>query len=193
MAGAPNDLAVNYKYDPQKAKQLLAEAGYPNGLKKKLFPASAQHLQNTEALQASARLAGVELELVPGEHTSTSAPAISRSTWAIQAPACPIRSRQRCTTRIILTIVTKRNSVATTCGASHRIRLSSWFVDKSKTEPDPEKRADLFRQMDEIYRKMDPGLIVFFQRTDPYVVRKNVKGYLGHPACSTRWSTVTKG
>ena len=33
----------------------------------------------------------------------------------------------------------------------------STLVDKSKTEPDPEKRAELFRQMDEIYRKMDPA------------------------------------
>jgi len=39
---------------------------------------------------------------------------------------------------------------------------------------------------------MDPPLIVLFQRTDPYVIRANVKGYFGHPTWSTRWGKVTK-
>jgi peptide/nickel transport system substrate-binding protein len=46
--------------------------------------------------------------------------------------------------------------------------------------------------MDEIYSKMDPGMVIFFQRTDPYVVQKNVKGYAGHTTWSTRWHAVTK-
>ena len=46
--------------------------------------------------------------------------------------------------------------------------------------------------MESAYRKMDPPLIVFFQRTDPYVIRGNVKGYQGHPTWSTRWDDVTK-
>ena len=194
MAGAPNDLVVNYKYDPQKAKQLLAEAGYPNGLKKKLFPASAQHLQNTEALQASARLAGVELELVPGEHT----PDFRARNFEVYMGNSGARLPDPFATAMHYAYNPDNRDEAK-LGGYYLWRVAQdspellALVDKSKTEPDPEKRADLFRQMDEIYRKMDPGLIVFFQRTDPYVVRKNVKGYLGHPAWSTRWSTVTKG
>jgi peptide/nickel transport system substrate-binding protein len=46
--------------------------------------------------------------------------------------------------------------------------------------------------MDEIYQQMDPGLVIFFQRSDPYVMRSNVKGYAGHTTWSTRWHDVTK-
>ena len=59
-------------------------------------------------------------------------------------------------------------------------------------ERDGAKRADLFKKMDDIYSKMDPGLVIFFQRTDPYVFQKNVKGYAGHTTWSTRWHGVTK-
>jgi peptide/nickel transport system substrate-binding protein len=39
---------------------------------------------------------------------------------------------------------------------------------------------------------MDPPLIVFFQRVDPYVLRANVEGYVGHPTWSTRWDATVK-
>ena len=43
-------------------------------------------------------------------------------------------------------------------------------------ERDGAKRADLFEQMDEIYSKMDPGLVIFFQRSDPYVIPAECQG-----------------
>ncbi len=66
------------------------------------------------------------------------------------------------------------------------------LTDQSKQESDPEKRAEIFREMDRIYREMDPSLIVFFQRVDPYVVRGEVKNYVGHPTWSTRWDAAIK-
>ena len=41
MAGAPSGEPTGYEYNPQRAKELLAQAGYPNGLKKTLFPSGA--------------------------------------------------------------------------------------------------------------------------------------------------------
>ncbi len=69
MIGAPENGTDRHNYDPELSKKLLAEAGYPNGLKKLLNPAGPGHLPWTEALQASAKAAGFEFDLVPGEFT----------------------------------------------------------------------------------------------------------------------------
>ena len=66
------------------------------------------------------------------------------------------------------------------------------MVDQSKSESDPAKRAEIFAKLDKQYRDDNPPLIVFFQRTDPYVIRANVEGYHGHPTWSTRWDATTK-
>lgn len=56
------DLANTYPYDPQKAKSLLAEAGYPNGfdLKAVVLPNESKHF---EILQDQWKQIGVNLQL----------------------------------------------------------------------------------------------------------------------------------
>uniref|UniRef100_A0A7C5U547 ABC transporter substrate-binding protein n=1 Tax=Caldiarchaeum subterraneum TaxID=311458 RepID=A0A7C5U547_CALS0 len=55
-----------YEYNPNKAKQLLAEAGYPNGFKMTLLHPVGRYIQDkqiAEAVQAYLREVGVEVEL----------------------------------------------------------------------------------------------------------------------------------
>ncbi|MGO7668367.1 hypothetical protein ACC697_39835, partial [Rhizobium ruizarguesonis] len=54
------------------------------------------------------------------------------------------------------------------------------LVDQSMKERDTGKRSEIFKKMDGIYSGMASQLVIFFQRTDPYVMRTNVKGYHGH-------------
>jgi peptide/nickel transport system substrate-binding protein len=193
MIGAPGDAEGRYDYDPEKAKKLLADAGYPDGLKKTLNPSSDATLPIAEALQASSRAAGIDLNLVPGEFT----PAFRERKFEVLVGNSGAR-------------LPDPFAVATQYAYNpdnrDEARLGSYYlwrvgqqnedlnklVDQSMRERDGAKRADLFKQMDDIYSKMDPGLVIFFQRTDPYVVQKNVKGYAGHTTWSTRWHAVTK-
>ncbi len=193
MAGAPADPTPDYAYDPALAKKLLAEAGYPNGLKKKLFPAGPAHLQNTEALQASAKAAGVELELVPGEHT----PDFRARNFEVLMGNSGARLPDPFAT-LVQYAYNPDNRDEAKLGGYYLWRTSlpapelTAQVDQSKSETDPEKRKALFQKIDASFKAMDPPLIVLFQRTDPYVIRANVKGYFGHPTWSTRWGKVTK-
>jgi len=65
----PTDLDNYYTYNPDKAKELLAQAGYPNGFKAKLLIAgtSGPLLDQAQVYQQDLAKIGVELELVPTE------------------------------------------------------------------------------------------------------------------------------
>ncbi len=59
--GCDASAAVSYPYDPAKAKQLLAEAGYPNGFTSTLYTSTARPLEWSEAIQQNFRAVGVNV------------------------------------------------------------------------------------------------------------------------------------
>ncbi|MGO7374004.1 hypothetical protein ACCT04_35220, partial [Rhizobium ruizarguesonis] len=85
------------------------------------------------------------------------------------------------------TVPISRPSGATMTVTSMTMDELNTLVDQSLKERDTGKRTDIFKKMDGIYNGMASTLVIFFQRTDPYVMRTNVKGYHGHTTWSTRW------
>jgi peptide/nickel transport system substrate-binding protein len=62
------DLTDTYPYDPEKAKELLKEAGYPDGFKTTLkLPPPAYARQGGEIIASELRKIGIEAEIIPVE------------------------------------------------------------------------------------------------------------------------------
>jgi peptide/nickel transport system substrate-binding protein len=65
-----NDAIQDYEYNPTKAKELLAQAGYPNGFKTKLWamPVSRPYMFDPQkiatAIQADLKAVGIDAEIV---------------------------------------------------------------------------------------------------------------------------------
>jgi len=69
------DFGQTYTYDPGKARQLLADAGYPNGIKMSIaYPTGGSGNmwppQMMELVQSNYKAAGIDLQLVPLEWNS---------------------------------------------------------------------------------------------------------------------------
>lgn len=59
------DLADVYPYDPEKAKQLLAEAGYPDGFSINAITTAGEAQRHQEIIQSQWQKVGVKVNIVP--------------------------------------------------------------------------------------------------------------------------------
>lgn len=77
-----NPSVVGYPYNPAKAKQLLAEAGYPNGFKTKLLYLSIpEYDQVFTAVQGYLAAVGIDTELDPRQTLGYQQVAWQGGTW----------------------------------------------------------------------------------------------------------------
>ena len=59
----PQDLKDEYAYNPREAKQLLADAGYPNGFKTNIVAANTSDLDLLQIVKSYFAQAGIEMEI----------------------------------------------------------------------------------------------------------------------------------
>ena len=129
----------DYKYDPQMTRKLLADAGYPNGIKETLTYGSPPAADELSIIQAQLKSAGIDLELKLVEQGTffTNAPKGDyRLTWFTTGRSIEVELPQ-------LVFVT---------GAKYNFaRYSNAQVDQWTTqaaaEMDPAKRTALMGQV----------------------------------------------
>jgi peptide/nickel transport system substrate-binding protein len=173
-----------YSFDPAKAKQLLAEAGYPNGFEVTLdAPNSSPDANIAQSLQATMAQGGVKVTILSGEQ---------------KAVITKYRARQHQMLLIYwgpdyMDPHTNADSFARNPDNSDnpKVRPLAWrnswdipeitkMADAAVRERDSEKREEMYKDLQRKVMEEGP-FIIMFQDSKQVALRNNVKSFVMGP------------
>ena len=192
----PEDLPV--AYDVAKAKELLAKAGYPDGFEAEILALSQPPFAEiATAFQEGAAAAGVRLKVTQGGGTVVYGQMRKRTFDMIVGRALGGKYGDP-HSNVANSIYNPDNSDASAlqnyawrCNF-HDEKLNE-MAEAAAAELDAGKRADLYHQLQLRYEELSPPYHMVGQRIDPFAIRSDVKGVVGHPSWTTRWDLASKG
>ncbi|MBA1334435.1 MAG: Dipeptide-binding ABC transporter, periplasmic substrate-binding component [Firmicutes bacterium] len=169
-----NENLVGYEYNPEKAKQLLAEAGYPNGVKLTLqYNSSDAHKRIAEALQQQLKQIGIDMELKNvdwGAHLDSverSEVPFFRMGWVVDYP-----DPDNFLYVLLHTDNFGPNGNYTRFSNPEFDRLTK----EARVESDPEKRRKMYQEAEQIVVEEAPWLFIYHYTTHQ-LLQPYVKGY----------------
>jgi peptide/nickel transport system substrate-binding protein/oligopeptide transport system substrate-binding protein len=174
MFGYNPDLE-GYSYNPEKAKQLLAEAGYPNGIKLTLqYNTSDGHKRIAEALQQQLKQVGIDMEIKNvdwGAHLDSverSEVPFFRMGWVVDYPDPD---------NFLYVLLHTDNHGP----QGNYTRFSNPEFDRltkeARVETDPEKRRKMYQEAEKIVVEEAPWVFIYHYTTHQ-VLQPYVKGYV---------------
>lgn len=182
---------MNPKYDPAKAKQLLAAAGLPNGFSFKLeygtgpSPVGVTYESVAQKVQADLKKVGITMELIPEEFMVMLTKYRQKDRSAVISYNVPD----------YLGASDWADQMITGTWAPRLHYDSKQAIDlthKADAELDPAKRAKLYQQIIELL--VDEGPYVeLVQGQYPIALRPNVKGWAYFPIGAVKLYDVSKG
>ncbi|MER3438201.1 MAG: hypothetical protein C4346_11775 [Chloroflexota bacterium] len=161
-----------YPFDPDKAKALLAEAGYAGGFETSLDYAASEHKDVVEAIAGQLGEVGIKVTVQKQELANFNA------TWK-DPQAAPLRM---VTWRPLFDPYTLLNLLVSNQGFLSRHdnpRIQALF-DAFATEPDAEKRAQVARQLGAALRD-EPAAVYLYSLTGLYGLAATVPGWTPRP------------
>lgn len=179
-----------YKLDVDKAKALLAKAGYPNGFKVTIDMRTAQPVQGiTEAIQQTLKRAGIEMEILPGDgkQTLTKYRARQHELYIGQWGADYWDPHSNADTFA-------RNPDNSDDAKSKPLAWrNAWNIpemtkqtDAAVLERDANKRKSMYEEIQAEFRKTSP-FVMLYQQTEVAAMRNDVQGLKLGPTSDTTY------
>ena len=188
--------ATPYTLDVNKAKELLAEAGYPNGFKVTMDTRNTSPiLEMAQSIQATFAQAGVELEIIPGDGKQTLTKYRARNHDIYIGRWGPDYQDPHTNADTFA-----RNPDNSDDAKSKPLAWrNAWDIpemtklsDAAILERDPAKRAEMYLEIQKAHQVTSP-FVIMFQQTEVAAVRADTKGFVIGPAFDdNRYAGVTK-
>lgn len=179
LAGFDANNSSGYSYNPQKAKELLAQAGYPNG--KGLPPISlsttSTYLDLCKYIQQQLNLLGLDIKVdvnPPGalrEHIAQSKSMWFRGSWIADYPDA----------ENYLSLFYSPNFCPKGPNYTHFYNPTyDKFYEQAQKETSLEKRTELYKQMDKLIIDEAPIVVLYYDQVLRFV-QKNIQGLSSNP------------
>ncbi len=173
-----------YRYDPAKAKELLAKAGLANGFSVTMdVRQSYPWADIAQALQASWGQVGIKLELIAGDGKQVITKYRARNHEIVILDWGPDYQDPHTNAQTFASNLDNSDGSPTKTLAwrnSWDIPEMSKRTEQAVTEPDAAKRAALYQQLQRDHQKVAP-FVVMFQQIEVAAHRKGVDGFVVGP------------
>ena len=188
--------ATPFTLDVNKAKELLAEAGYPNGFKVTMDTRNnSPTMEMAQSIQSTFGQAGIELEIIPGDGKQTLTKSRARNHDIYIGRWGPDYQDPHTNADTFA-----RNPDNSDDAQSKPLAWrNSWDIpemtkmaDAAVLETDPKKRAEMYLEIQKVHQATSP-FVIMFQQTEVAAVRADTKGFIIGPAFDdNRYHAVTK-
>lgn len=187
-----NDAIVDYDYNPEKAKELLKKAGYPNGFETEMWTLPVSRPYNPsgkkmgEMMQADLAKVGIKVKLMTYDWPTYLEKSRKGEHQMIQLGWIGDNGDPDNFMNVLLSC----NSVKTGSNVSRWCNKAfSDLIEQAKVNADQKKRTDLYKQAQVIFKKEAPWVTLAHARVFRAMSNK-VVGYQIHPFGSEMFEKV---